>query len=100
MTSGFEKSQGIESLAHELFHGIQHEQGQGGASILMRLKHMYSESLLLKIKIFNKKYCTVIKISAERKSYLYRKLYEIKQTAKEITICNRSLVFYFTWFLL
>lgn len=33
MTSGFEKSQGIESLAHELFHGVQHEQGQGGASI-------------------------------------------------------------------
>lgn len=70
MTSGFEKSQGIESLAHELFHGVQHEQGQGGASILMRLKHMYSESLLLKIKIFNKKYCIVIKISAERKSYI------------------------------
>lgn len=33
MTSGFEKSQGIESLAHELFHGVQHEQGQGGTSI-------------------------------------------------------------------
>lgn len=49
MTSGFEKSQGIESLAHELFHGVQHEQGQGGASILMRLKHMYSELLLQKI---------------------------------------------------
>lgn len=70
MTSGFEKSQGIESLAHELFHGVQHEQGQGGASILMRLKYMYSELLLLKIKIFNKKYCIVIKISAERKSYI------------------------------
>ncbi len=49
MTSGFEKSQGIESLAHELFHGVQHEQGQGEASILMRLKHMYSELLLQKI---------------------------------------------------
>ncbi len=29
----FEQSQGIESLAHELFHGLQHELNQGGTSI-------------------------------------------------------------------
>ena len=33
MSNSFEQSLGIESLAHELFHAVQSNEGQGGASI-------------------------------------------------------------------
>jgi RHS repeat-associated protein len=34
MENGLAESTKLESTAHELFHGYQHEQGQGGASIM------------------------------------------------------------------
>jgi RHS repeat-associated protein len=48
MDSRFSEYSNIENISHELFHGIQHEKGQGGASIFNEVEaNVYSRTITL-----------------------------------------------------
>ncbi len=59
MEKGIGEARKLESTAHELFHGYQHEQGQGGASIMNEVEaHLIGYGIALEYSLNNETFAS------------------------------------------
>jgi RHS repeat-associated protein len=61
MENGFAESTKLESTAHELFHGYQNEQGQGGASVMNEVEaNLFGYGTALEYSLNNESFASSI----------------------------------------